>query len=227
MTEREYIQRLRENLRQIPETETEDVVEYVREYFEEAGEEETLRALGFPESFARQISADAAAKLPPLPGIASRKQQRAETAGESGCFGSDQKETAEWNSAQARRSRATVWILVLGILSLPSPASGNGRDSDSVFRPAAGDLSGVCGRGGHDGRPHEYRIVCMAGGSHDDDRTGGGFVCAGRSSGQLWPGAAFFLGSARFCHPGRAVHHRETLRLVPDAAGKEKRTCIN
>ncbi len=36
MTEREYIQRLRENLRQIPETETEDVVEYVREYFEEA-----------------------------------------------------------------------------------------------------------------------------------------------------------------------------------------------
>ena len=61
MTEREYIQRLRENLRQIPETETEDVVEYVREYFEEAGEEETLRALGCPADQCRRCCQTAAA----------------------------------------------------------------------------------------------------------------------------------------------------------------------
>lgn len=61
MSKNEYLERLRNQLQNIPNDEVNNIVEYYREYFEDAGvenEENVMKELGSPESLAARISND-------------------------------------------------------------------------------------------------------------------------------------------------------------------------
>jgi len=91
MTKEEYLQALERELASIPDTERQDVLEYYREYFDEAGpenEEQVLRELGAPSALAEQIrgqcgfpetdrSGDGRAEAPFNSGFSEEGRQRA------------------------------------------------------------------------------------------------------------------------------------------------------
>ncbi|WP_300903573.1 DUF1700 domain-containing protein [Faecalibaculum rodentium] len=137
MTKREYLEILEKNLQGIGQEETGDILDYVAEYFDEAGEKEALEALGSPESCARQMKADLVAQVPPLPqglrmagqpaGSRSRDPYRQDTyqgyeeytSRRTGGSTSGQPSYAAGIRSAAHTDRRNLWILILGILSLP------------------------------------------------------------------------------------------------------------
>ena len=64
MTREEYLDILQNNLHGIPPQEAENIMEYYREYFDDAGvenAEKVMQELGAPEQLAKRAAADAAA----------------------------------------------------------------------------------------------------------------------------------------------------------------------
>lgn len=105
MTKEQYIQRLTAELGGIGARERADILQYVSEYFEEAGDLQAQQDLGSPEKYARQLKADLVAQTPPVP----RETVRVE----------DEGSVPVGTVAEERKSTSRIWILVLGILSLP------------------------------------------------------------------------------------------------------------
>ena len=65
MTREEYLDILQNNLHGIPPQEAENIMEYYREYFDDAGvenAEKVMQELGAPEQLAKRAAADAAAE---------------------------------------------------------------------------------------------------------------------------------------------------------------------
>ena len=66
MTREEYLDILQNNLHGIPPQEAENIMEYYREYFDDAGvenAEKVMQELGAPEQLAKRAAADAAAEM--------------------------------------------------------------------------------------------------------------------------------------------------------------------
>lgn len=66
MTREEYLDILQNNLHGIPPQEAENIMEYYREYFDDAGvenAEKVMQELGAPEQLAKRAAADAARKM--------------------------------------------------------------------------------------------------------------------------------------------------------------------
>ena len=88
MTREEYLDILQNNLHGIPPQEAENIMEYYREYFDDAGvenAEKVMQELGAPEQLAKRAAADAAAEN----GFAG-----AAGSGQNPGFGSDNGQTA-------------------------------------------------------------------------------------------------------------------------------------
>lgn len=65
MTREEYLNILQANLQYLPPQEAENIMEYYREYFDDAGvenAEKVMQELGAPEQLAKRAAADAAAE---------------------------------------------------------------------------------------------------------------------------------------------------------------------
>ena len=65
MTREEYLNILQANLQYLPPQEAENIMEYYREYFDDAGvenAEKVMQELGAPEQLAKRAAADAAGK---------------------------------------------------------------------------------------------------------------------------------------------------------------------
>lgn len=98
MNREDYIRRLRRYLAALPEEEIEEAVNYVDEYFTEAGDEnfeQALNDLGTPQKFAAQIRADYAIKQ------------------------NDQKNEIPQSKQASKSGIRSGWMIFLGILSLP------------------------------------------------------------------------------------------------------------
>lgn len=98
MNREDYIRRLRRYLAALPEEEIEEAVNYVDEYFTEAGDEnfeQALNDLGTPQKFAAQIRADYAIKQ------------------------NDQKNEMPQSKQASKSGIRSGWMIFLGILSLP------------------------------------------------------------------------------------------------------------
>ena len=118
MTKDEYLKALYKALAGLDEADRMDITDYVREYIEEAGEDQAMQDLGSPEACARQMKADIIAQVPPVPPLPAGKRQGTETPpvhpGQS-----QTRQEHPGSRDTVRRSRRDLWILVLGILSLP------------------------------------------------------------------------------------------------------------
>ena len=97
MNRDDYIEILSDRLKGLPQNEIDEAIRYVQEYFDEAGEEnfhQAMDELGSPYRFANQIKADVVTK---------REYSR-----------SNHK-----NVGEKKSNSSTLWIILLGILSLP------------------------------------------------------------------------------------------------------------
>ena len=97
MNRDDYIEILNDRLKGLPQNEIDEAIRYVQEYFDEAGEEnfhQAMDELGSPYRFANQIKADVVTKREH-----AKKNQRVE--------------------GTKRSNSSTLWIIILGILSLP------------------------------------------------------------------------------------------------------------
>lgn len=95
MNQEQYLQELKERLRAIPKEDRDEALSYCEEYFFEAKEENFQQAyddLGSPSKFAAQIKADSIIK---------------------------QQEEMNVNKTKSKSDMKSLWIIVLGILSLP------------------------------------------------------------------------------------------------------------
>lgn len=99
MTKNEYLERLRNNLKNIPYEEINNIIEYYREYFEDAGEEnedKVISELGNPEILASKVSADYVIK------DIERNTAR------------------EGNENRVKKGASNLWIIILAICAFPA-----------------------------------------------------------------------------------------------------------
>ena len=97
MNRADYIEILQDRLKDLPENEIEEAIRYVEEYFDEAGEENFYRSmdeLGSPYRFANQVRADVVSKA-------------------------NYSKNDKQESYKKGRQSSNIWIIILGILSLP------------------------------------------------------------------------------------------------------------
>ena len=97
MNRDDYIEILRDRLKGLPENEIQEAVRFVEEYFEEAGEDnfhQAMDELGSPYRFANQIKADVVSKT-------------------------DYSNTKHTEKSTYKENRNSLWIIIIGILSLP------------------------------------------------------------------------------------------------------------
>ncbi|OQB23278.1 MAG: hypothetical protein BWY11_02002 [Firmicutes bacterium ADurb.Bin182] len=76
MNRQEFMNRLREALKKLPDNEKQAALEYYREYFDEAGpenEQQVVDSLGLPEQVAAEIYAETAIRNMEKPGSAAKK----------------------------------------------------------------------------------------------------------------------------------------------------------
>ena len=110
MTREEYLDILQNNLHGIPPQEAENIMEYYREYFDDAGvenAEKVMQELGAPEQLAKRAAADAAAEN----GFAG-----AAGSGQNPGFGSD-------NGQTAAKKKHTAAGITLAVITSPIWAS--------------------------------------------------------------------------------------------------------
>lgn len=97
MNKEQYLECLRSNLRNIPEEEMNNIMEYYREYFEDAGvekEQVVIAELGRPELLASKISADYVIK-----DIENNESIK--------------------NVTQVKRGLSNMWVILLAIFASP------------------------------------------------------------------------------------------------------------
>lgn len=107
MTREEYLDILQNNLHGIPPQEAENIMEYYREYFDDAGvdnAEKVMQELGAPEQLAKRAAADAAAEN----GFAG-----AAGSGQNPGFGSDNGQTAA-----KKKHTAAVCVLFAVVITV-------------------------------------------------------------------------------------------------------------
>lgn len=140
MTREEYLDILQNNLHGIPPQEAENIMEYYREYFDDAGvenAEKVMQELGAPEQLAKRAAADAAAEN----GFAG-----AAGSGQNPGFGSD-------NGTDSRKEKAYGGRHYIGGDYIPNLGkSFTGGSLCAVcggdYRCGSGAVIGICG-GGH------------------------------------------------------------------------------
>lgn len=104
MNKDEYLECLKNNLRNIPDEEVNDIIEYYREYFEDAGvenEQVVIAELGRPELLASKVSADYIIKdieknNSPVNNLSQVK-----------------------NVSQVKKGISSIWIMILAICGFP------------------------------------------------------------------------------------------------------------
>lgn len=101
MNKDQYLECLRNNLRNIPEDEMNNIIEYYREYFEEAGvenEQIVINELGRPELLANKVSADYVIR-------------------------DNEKSSANVNNinniTQVKKGLSSIWVIILAICGFP------------------------------------------------------------------------------------------------------------
>ena len=136
MTREEYLDILQNNLHGIPPQEAENIMEYYREYFDDAGvenAEKVMQELGAPEQLAKRAAADAAAEN----GFAG-----AAGSGQNPGFGSD-------NGQTAAKKKHTAAGITLAVITSPIWASLLLAAVCVLFAVViTGAVIGICG-GGH------------------------------------------------------------------------------
>lgn len=98
MNKNQYLECLRNNLRNIPDEEVDNIIEYYMEYFEDAGienEQVVIAELGKPELLANKISADYVIK------------------------GMENDNEPIKNVTQVKKGISNIWILILAICGAP------------------------------------------------------------------------------------------------------------
>jgi uncharacterized membrane protein len=98
MNKNQYLECLRNNLHNIPDEEVDNIIEYYKEYFEDAGienEQVVIAELGKPELLANKISADYVIK------------------------GMENDNEPIKNVTQVKKGISNIWILILAICGAP------------------------------------------------------------------------------------------------------------